>query len=95
MLHETPNGFFFEVKIIPNASKNEIVAWENDKLKIRIKKPAEKNKANKELIAFLAKVFKTAKSNVQIIAGEKSSHKKIAIAGVLKSTGLEILSQLL
>jgi uncharacterized protein len=92
MIHETPNGISLEVKIIPNASKNEIVGWENDKLKIRIQKPAEKNKANKELVVFLAKIFKVAKSNVQIISGEKSSHKRIAIDGILLSTALEILS---
>lgn len=39
----------------------------------------EKGKANKELIAFLAKKLKITKSSIQIISGELDRWKKIAI----------------
>ena len=54
------------IKIIPNSSKNEILKMENGFLKIKIKEPAQKNLANKELISFLSKTLKTKKSNIKI-----------------------------
>ena len=37
-----------KVKVTPNASKNKIIGWVNDTLKIKIASPAQKGKANKE-----------------------------------------------
>jgi len=93
MLQETSTGICFEVKIIPNASKNQIVGFENDKLKIRIQKAPERNKANKELIAFLSGIFKIAKSKIKIIKGEKSQIKKIEVEGLLKKDALDAIDQ--
>ncbi len=39
----------------------------------------EKGKANKELIAFLAKKLKIAKSSIKIISGELDRWKKLTI----------------
>ncbi len=43
------------VKVIPKASKNEIVGWEEDILKVRLTVVPEKGKANEALIALLSK----------------------------------------
>ena len=48
-------NFIIILKITPNSNKNEFVSFENDILKIKIKAPAEKGKANKELIKFISK----------------------------------------
>lgn len=48
-----PAGAFW-IKVIPNAGKNEI-SYKDGKYKARIAAPAEKNKANKELVRFLSK----------------------------------------
>lgn len=78
------------VKVIPKSSHNEIVGWENEELKIRIKASPEKGKANEELISFLAKTLHIAKSQIEIVAGDKSRHKRIIIHGVddIKLTNL-------
>ena len=73
------NSISIVVKIIPRSSKNEIVGWENNQLKIRVKEIAEKGKANDELIDFLAKILKLAKSNIIIVKGHFSRTKKIEI----------------
>lgn len=67
------------IKIISNSSKNQIVEKRDDFLKIKIKAPAEKGRANRELIKFLAKEFKIKKSQIEIIKGEKSRQKIIRI----------------
>jgi uncharacterized protein (TIGR00251 family) len=72
----------FFVKIIPNSPKNEIIGKENDFLKIRIKAPPEKGKANKALISLLSKTFKTQKSNIKIISGKTSKIKKVIICNL-------------
>jgi uncharacterized protein (TIGR00251 family) len=48
-------------------------------LKISVVSVPEKGKANKELITFLAKKLKIAKSDFEIISGELDKWKKIRI----------------
>lgn len=71
-----------EVKITPNASKNEILRWEEDRLVIKIQGIPEKDTVNKNLINFLAKALGIAKSQIKIVAGRTSRLKKLDIQGV-------------
>ncbi|MDD5686254.1 MAG: DUF167 domain-containing protein [Elusimicrobia bacterium] len=70
-----------EIKIIPNAKKNEIKK-EGDKYKIYITAPAVEGKANKKLIEFLSESFNVRKNSIFIKRGEKSRHKVIQIVGI-------------
>lgn len=70
------------VRIIPNASKNEIIGWSGDQLKIRIAAPPDRGKANKELVRFLSKNFNLPRNTIQILKGEKSRDKLLEIEGV-------------
>ncbi len=72
-----------DVKVTPNASKNEIVRWEENRLVIKIQGVPEKGKVNESLITFLAKKLKVAKSQVKIVTGQTSRLKKVNIQGVL------------
>ena len=56
-----------EVLVVPRASKTEIVDYPGDALKIRLKAPPVDGEANAELIRFLSKHFKIAKSRITII----------------------------
>jgi len=58
---------------------NKILEYKEDILRISIKKPPDNNQANKELIKFLAKELKIAPSNIEIISGQTSRQKKLAI----------------
>jgi len=64
------------LKIIvkPNSSSNEILGFDSEKqaLKVSISAPADKNKANLELIKFLSKLLK---KKVRIKTGLKSREK--------------------
>lgn len=75
-------GVVLPIKVIPRASKNSIVGWENDELKVRLNAIPEKGEANEELIAFLSKSWKIPKSSFSIHSGETSRHKKVLIRGV-------------
>jgi uncharacterized protein (TIGR00251 family) len=79
---QTNEGITFKVKVIPKSSRNEILAWENDELKVRLAAVPEKGEANDELVRFLAKILSIGSSNVILIRGDKSRHKMICVKGV-------------
>lgn len=91
MLKETHNGIIVPIKVIPKASCNAIVGWEQEELKVRVRALADKGKANEELIAYLAKTWKIPKSYFSIHSGETSRHKRLCI----QHCSLEMLKQLM
>lgn len=71
-----------EVKVTPNASKNEILRWEENYLVVKIRGVPEKGKVNENLLAFLAETLGIAKSKIAITSGKTSRIKKLNIEGV-------------
>lgn len=80
-------SIYFSVKVFPNSSENkikeikrvDIEGRESEVFYINIKAPADKNKANQELINFLSALFDTAKGNVIIISGKTERLKLLKI----------------
>lgn len=72
------------VKVTPKACRSQVVGWENGELRIRIAAVPEKGEANKELVKFLAKTFGISKSQVMLISGETSRHKRFFLSGVVE-----------
>ena len=70
------------IKVLPKASRSEIVGWENEELKIRLRAVPEKGEANRALIVFLAEQLDIAKSSIELIRGETSRHKLLLIHGL-------------
>lgn len=69
----------FNVKVVPGSSKTSIAGELEGMLKIKLAAPPEKGKANKALIAYLAKKLDIKKNNIQITAGLTSTTKQISI----------------
>lgn len=67
------------IRVIPNASRTQVVEWKDDVLKIKLQAPPEDGKANAALIAFLAKSLGCRKSAVTLLSGDKSRHKMIQL----------------
>jgi len=66
------------VKVIPNARRNEIKR-EGNCWKVHLRAPAEKGKANKLLIKLFSQEFKVKKNQIKIVQGEKSRYKIVQI----------------
>lgn len=64
-----------QVRVIPNASRTQIVEWKEDTLKVKLQAPAQDGKANAALIHFLAKSAGCRKNSITLVSGEKSRHK--------------------
>jgi len=67
------------VWVQPGAKKSEVDGIHDGRLKIRLQAPAVENKANKALMAFMAKIFGVRKNRVRIERGEKSRAKTLII----------------
>lgn len=70
------------VRVVPNASRNEIVGWMGDELKIKLQAPPEGGRANKALIEFMSKSLRLARREVTIAAGEQSRRKQLEITSL-------------
>ncbi len=71
-----------ETRIIPRASRNEIVGIEDGVARIRVTSPPVDGKANKAVSELLSKQLDVPKKNIRIVSGEKSRNKRIRIKGI-------------
>lgn len=67
------------VKVIAKSSKSEVEGFVENVLKVKVRSPKDKGKANLELIGLLSEYYKVSKSNIEIISGQTSPLKKIRI----------------
>src|SRR4051794_18373963 len=70
------------VKVQPRASRNEIGETLGNELKIKVTAPPVESAANEALVKFLAEVLRCPKGAVQLIRGQTSRHKTIAVRGL-------------
>ncbi len=99
---EIVNGrLLLRVRVTPNARANELGGlYEGGDgmtaLAVRVTVPPEKGKANKALIALLAKALKKPKGALSVVSGETSRMKVLGIAPPVESAQerlLQILSE--
>lgn len=67
------------IRVIPNASKSEIVGKEGAAWKIRLAAPPIDGKANEALVRFLADVLDLAPSEIDVLKGHGSKIKIIEV----------------
>jgi len=78
---ESEGALTFSIRVVPRASKSEIVGEVEGSLKVRISAPPVDGAANEEVVKVLAKAFGVAKSNVSIVCGETSKSKRVRVVG--------------
>lgn len=69
----------FEVKVIPSAGRVGCTLDKSGMLKCALKSPAENNKANEELVKFIARAVGAQQHQVHIMTGLTSRKKRVAI----------------
>ena len=79
------------VKVTPGASRSEIVGFADGTLRVRVAAAPERDKANRELLVFLAKSLGTRKSALAIAGGRTGRTKTVNVQGM---TLPEILAKL-
>jgi len=82
---EKDGALIFDVRVIPRASKGEIVGEYAGALKVKLTSPPVEGAANTELIKLLSKTFGVSKADVDIVSGYSSKTKKVRLHGVKAS----------
>lgn len=72
----------FTVRVVPRASRSEIVGEQEGVLRVRLAAPPVDGAANEELIRILARALKVSRTSVTIIAGQTSRLKRVAVSGI-------------
>lgn len=75
-------SLLLKLHVQPRAKENNITGIHGDMLKLKIKSPPVDNKANKEIISYLANEFNVTKANVELKSGQLSRDKKFLIKEV-------------
>jgi uncharacterized protein (TIGR00251 family) len=81
-LRQTSAGVELLVYVQPRASHDQLVGVQGDELKVRLAAPPVDGAANAACCAFFAKLCRLPKSQVSLVAGETSRHKRLLLAGV-------------
>jgi uncharacterized protein (TIGR00251 family) len=79
-------GLIFAVRVVPRASRSEIVGEHDGALRIRIAAPPVDGAANRELVRILAKTFKLPQNAVEILSGTNSKSKTVRVRGADAAT---------
>ena len=80
-----PSLTTLSVKVVPRASRDEVVGWRGGVLRLRVSAPPQDGRANAAVVALLAAALGVRKSAVAICAGHASAMKRVAIEGLTRN----------
>lgn len=69
------------LKVIPKSSRNRVVGWVGDRLKVQVTAAPERGKANEAVVDLLASALGLPRSDVRIVAGQTSPLKTVEVDG--------------
>lgn len=80
-----------KIHVQPKSSKNEIVGYYHDTLRIKVTAPPVDGQANRACIRYLAGFFELKRSQLSIVKGYTSRVKLLEIKGIGKERLLKRL----
>ncbi|MGD0021576.1 MAG: DUF167 domain-containing protein [Smithellaceae bacterium] len=92
---ESKKGLTFAIQVTPRASRAEITGGQDGALKLKVTAQPVEGVANIACINFLAKVLKLRKSQLEILAGEKSRKKVVLVKDISKKDLEEKINNIL
>ncbi|MEP6569799.1 MAG: DUF167 domain-containing protein [Acidobacteriota bacterium] len=78
---EKNGALTFKVRVVPRASRSEIMGEHNGALRVRVAAPPVDGESNEELIRLLARAFCVPRGAIEIMAGLSSKLKTIRATG--------------
>ena len=90
-LSEKDGWLRFEVHAKPRAKKSCIVGPRGEAVEIALAAPPVDGAANEELIKMLSKALGVPKRNLQLVRGETSHTKLVAVFGIDSTSLLQLL----
>lgn len=77
------DGAVVAVRLVPGASRAEVVGLHGDELKVKVCSPPVDGRANEELIAVLAAVLGVRPRQVRVLTGHTSRSKSVLVLAPL------------
>lgn len=77
----TPSALLL-VRVTPAASRDALLGWQGDVLRLSVAAPAERGKANEALLRLLSTALGLPRQRIRIVRGQTSRQKVIAIEGL-------------
>ena len=71
-----------QLKVSPKASRDAVIGWMGDTLKISVIAVPERGKANEAVVELLARVLGIAKSRIRVLRGGTQPNKLAEIEGL-------------
>ena len=87
-------GVKIAVKVVPNASRDQVVGWLGEALKVRVNAPPEAGKANQRLCRLLAQFCGLPEEHVSVVAGHGSARKTLELRGMERGRLQELLGSI-
>ncbi len=94
-LRKTAAGVEVALFVQPRASRNKVVGFHGEELKVALTAPPVDGAANKACCHFLAKLCSLPKSCVKIVSGDTSRHKRLLLEDADFSEISSLLNDLL
>jgi len=80
-LRTTTEGVVIHLYVQPRASRNGLAGEIEGELKVRLTSPPVDGAANELCVKYFAKLLGVARSQLLLVAGEKSRHKQLLVRG--------------
>lgn len=84
-------SIILRLHVQPRAASNGIAGIQGNMLKLRLTTPPVDGKANKAVIAYLAKLFHLPKSAITLKSGQQSRSKTVLINGIEREQLQQVL----
>ena len=70
------------LKVTPSASRDAVVGWQGDVLRVHVRAPAQRGKANDAVLRLLADALGVERRRLRIVRGETSRQKVVSVDGL-------------
>lgn len=87
---EKDGRIVFNVRVVPRASRSEIVGDHDGALRVRLAAPPVDGAANEELIRILAQALRVSRTSIAIVAGPTSKLKRVEVNGIASDVLLSL-----
>lgn len=67
------------VKVVPGASRDRVIGWLGERLKVSVAAPPERGKANQAVLDLLGRTLGLPRSAVRIVRGESRPEKVVEV----------------
>jgi uncharacterized protein (TIGR00251 family) len=82
MVRSSGDGCTIRLRVRPKASREAILGTHGAALKVAVKEPPERGRANRAVCELLARALEVPVSSVSLIAGGASANKVVRVTGL-------------